>query len=65
MKISDIREKSLEELKKLELETRANLANLAFKGSFGQLEKTSELKKLRKDIARILTIEGEKAKKGK
>ena len=38
------------------LELRKTLLNLKFQKSTGQLEKTAEIKKLRKKIARLKTV---------
>lgn len=56
MKIDEIRKMSDVELVKKEKELREELGNLAFKHRIRPLEDVSRLKKIRKDIARILTI---------
>ena len=55
MKIKELREKKLPELEKTLLEFKKELFNLRFQKSSGQLEKTSEIKKTRKKIARLKT----------
>lgn len=54
--ISDLNKKSVEELKKLEEESRAELFALKFQSAMGNLEKPDRISKLKKQIARILTI---------
>ena len=61
MKIKEIRELSLAELDKKIRDTRDDLLQLRLKKQTGQVEKTHELNSLRKDIARMLTLRGEKA----
>ncbi len=60
MKLDEIRAQTPEELgKKLE-ETRREFFNLRFRHATRQLVNTSELRRVKKDIARILTIMREK-----
>lgn len=61
MKSSEIRNMSDEDLMKKEKELREELGNLSFQHKIRPLEDTSRLKKIRKDIARIETINREKA----
>ena len=61
MKSSEIKNLSAEELIKKDKELREELGNLTFQHKIRPLEDTSRLKKLRKDIARIATINREKA----
>jgi len=56
MKVEDIRKMSGEELEKKEKELREELGNLIFQHRIRPLENTSQLKNIRKDIARIETI---------
>lgn len=56
MKPTEIREKSDAELKELAAATREELFRLRMKLHTGQLEKPTQLKQVRKDIARIETI---------
>lgn len=60
MKASEIRGLSVEELVKKEAELRENVFRMRFKVSAGELEDISQLKKARKDIARIQTILSER-----
>ncbi len=65
MKASELRELNIQDLKNKLNEAKKEYFNLRFQHSTGQLEKTSELKRVRRDIARILTILTEKSKEGK
>ncbi len=60
MKLSDLREKSVEELNGLKAKYAREIMDARFKNSMGQLGDTSIFRKLRKDIARVNTILGEK-----
>ncbi|MDK9709257.1 MAG: 50S ribosomal protein L29 [Desulforhopalus sp.] len=53
---------SAEDLTKALKELRDELGNLSFKHRIRPLEDTSKLKKIRKDIARISTIEKQSAR---
>ncbi|ELL44424.1 50S ribosomal protein L29 [Spiroplasma melliferum IPMB4A] len=54
--MNDLTKKSVEELKKLEEESRAELFALRFQSAMGNLEKPHRIGELKKQIARILTI---------
>lgn len=56
MKAEELKGKSSDELKKLLLEKRKEQFNLRFQLSGGQLENTSQMRKIRRDIARIKTM---------
>ena len=56
MKTSELREKSISELQKLNGEKRKELFNLRFKHYTGQLANSADLKGARRQIARIETI---------
>ena len=60
MKTSEIRELSSEELAVKLNDLKEEYFNLRFQHGVGQLENTSLLKKIRKDIARVQTIATEK-----
>jgi large subunit ribosomal protein L29 len=63
MKAADVRAKTDDELK-TELETLGKEAfNLRFQRASGQLDNTSRVRQVRRDIARIRTILGERARK--
>ena len=56
MKVAEIRKMSAEELVTTEKKLREELGNLKFQHRIRPLENSSQLKKIRKDIARIKTI---------
>lgn len=60
MKPQEIRELSSEELDKKIEESRKELFNLRFQMATSQLENTSRVKTVKKDIARLLTIKHER-----
>lgn len=60
MKAEELREMTLEELEQKEREFKRKLFNLRFQKATGELDNTAELKKTRRDIARVLTIAREK-----
>jgi len=63
MKAADIRHKTDDELKS-ELDQLAKEAfNLRFQRASGQLENNARVRQVRRDIARIKTIMGERARK--
>ena len=64
MKAAKIREMSVEELKAEELSLSEELFRLRFQRATGQLEKSSKIGAVRKDIARIKTIITEKMREG-
>ena len=60
MKASEIREMSIADLReRIELE-KANLDNMKINHTISPLEDTSNISKIRKDIARMMTILAEK-----
>lgn len=60
MKAKDFRDLSVDELQKREIDIREELFNLRYQHSTHQLENSSRLNLLKKDIARIKTIIKEK-----
>ena len=56
MKASELREKSVDELRALSDERRKELFDLRFKHYTGQLVNTAALRSTRRDIARIETL---------
>ncbi|HYL47736.1 MAG TPA: 50S ribosomal protein L29 [Stellaceae bacterium] len=63
MKAADVRHKTDDELKS-ELDQLAKEAfNLRFQRASGQLENNARVRQVRRDIARIKTIMGERARK--
>ncbi len=64
MKAADLRLKTRDELIALLRDLKRERLNLRFQQAAGQLEKPSRMKEVRHDIARILTILNERARKG-
>lgn len=64
MKASEMRNKSLDELSNEILETLKEQFVLKMQRSSGQLTRSSEMKKVRRKVARIKTIVNEMHKKG-
>jgi large subunit ribosomal protein L29 len=60
MKAEKLREMSAEALATLERETREKIFTLRFQHSMGQLESSASRKNTKRDLARTLTIAGEK-----
>lgn len=61
MKIQELRDMSAEDLKKKENDLREDLFKLKFQHGIRQLENPARLAQLRKDIARIKTVQTEQA----
>jgi large subunit ribosomal protein L29 len=62
MKAEDLKGKSTDELKKMVLDLRKEQFNTRFQLSGGQLENISQIKKIRRNIARIKTIINQQSK---
>ena len=60
MKAKDLREMTVEELKDLVLEQKEKLYKLRFQLELSQLDNTSQIKEVKRDIARIKTLIREK-----
>lgn len=60
MKASELRQKSKDDLGNLLLELSRERFNLRMQKSTGQLAKPAEIRRVRRDIARILTVMNEK-----
>jgi len=56
MKISELRQKTESELKKLLQDNRERLRSLRFDLASGKIKNVREIRKIKKDIARILTL---------
>ena len=56
MKASDLRTKSVDELKADLIELRKEQFNLRFQAASGQLENTARVRLVRRDIARVKTV---------
>ncbi len=61
MRTRELRELSNEELARRLAETREELFNLRFQAATGALENTARLGLTKRDLARILTIQAERA----
>lgn len=62
MRAKDLREKKLEELKKIEEKLRQELTDSYFEMRMGKLQNVREPRKTRKDLAVLLTVIKEKEK---
>lgn len=62
LKASALRDKSVEELRKDEEDLRTQLFKLRFQQSTGQAESPQRMRGVRRDLARVLTVLGEKTK---
>lgn len=60
---NEIREKNLQELKTLASDLKEELFRLKMQQGTGQLEKSHRLGEIKRDIARVFTIQGEKTRK--
>lgn len=65
MTLDELKSKNPSDLKLHQRELNEELFKLKLKKSMGQLEKNHQLKQVRKNIARTLTIYNQKVKKGK
>ncbi|MBB3951264.1 MULTISPECIES: 50S ribosomal protein L29 [Aureimonas] len=61
MKASDLTTKSQDELTAELTKLKKEQFNLRFQGATGQLENTSRVREIRRDIARIKTVARQKA----
>jgi large subunit ribosomal protein L29 len=61
-KAEDIRAKTTDELKEQLVGLRKESFNLRFRKASGQLENTAQVRRVRRDIARIKTILGERGR---
>jgi large subunit ribosomal protein L29 len=61
LRARELRELSNEELVKKLAESRENLFNLRFQAATGALENTARLTLAKREIARILTVQAERA----
>ena len=61
MKPSDVRAKTADELNDELVKLKKEQFNLRFQRATQQLENTSQVKKVRRDIARVKTVLAEKA----
>ena len=61
MKARQLRNLTDEELEEKMAETRRELFNLRFQSATGALENSARLRMAKREIARILTVKGERA----
>ncbi len=64
MKASELRDMTIDELRKKDQELRKELFNLRFQHATHQLENTARLRLVRREIARVNTIIKEKQLQG-
>lgn len=62
--VEDLKTKSAAELKEELVAAKKELFNLRFQNATNQLDNTSRIKEVRRNIARIQTVITEKAQKG-
>jgi large subunit ribosomal protein L29 len=60
MKVSELREYSVDELQRKRQELVEELFNLRFQLATGQIENVGRIKTVRRDIARVKTIQRER-----
>ena len=60
MKVAEVRELDVSQLEDRLAQTRRELFNLRFQHATGQLENTGQLKEVRRNIARLLTVLNQK-----
>ena len=56
MKIKELRQKSKKELQKMLIDHRERLRNLKFNLAAGKVKNIREIRELKKEVARILTL---------
>ena len=61
-KISDLKAKSDDQLAESLGELKREAFNLRFQAATGQMEKASRVREVRREIARIKTLQGERAR---
>ena len=62
MKAAELRETTVEELRKKEQDLRKELFNLRFQKATGEIENPMRIRAIKKNIAKILTVITEKNK---
>ena len=61
-KKTDLRTKSVEELKKRAIELKRELMNMRFQKTSGELEKTHRFREVRREVAKVKTFIAQQAK---
>jgi large subunit ribosomal protein L29 len=64
-KVSDLRPKTDDQLSADMAELKREAFNLRFQAATNQLERPARIKEVRRDIARIKTLQGERARSAK
>lgn len=64
MKASDLRAKTADELSDMLVQLKKEQFNLRFQAASGQLESTARVREVRRDIARIKTLQAQAAAAG-
>lgn len=62
MKVNELREKSPDELRSRERDLTEQLFKLRFQRATGRLENPSKMRQVRREIARIKTLLGERSR---
>ena len=62
MKISDVRAMTNDQLKDEVLRLKKEQFNMRFQKATGQIDNTSRIRQIRRDIARLKTVESQKIK---
>jgi large subunit ribosomal protein L29 len=62
MKAAELRELTIDELAQREQELKRKLFNLRFQHATGELDASAELKRTRRDVARVKTLIVEKTR---
>ena len=62
MKINELRDKSSDELQTRERELSEQLFKLRFQRATGRMENPSKMRQVRREIARIKTLKGERSR---
>ncbi|MDX5414851.1 50S ribosomal protein L29 [Parvibaculum sp.] len=65
MKASEVRDMTPDQLEDELLKLKKTQFNLRFQGASGQLEKVHQMRQVRRDIARIKTIQSQRAAEAK
>jgi len=60
MKAAEVKAKGADELKEMLVQLKKEQFNLRFQQASGQLENTARVRQVRRDIARVKTVLGEK-----
>ena len=63
MKAAELRDTTIDELRKKEQDLRKELFNLRFQKATGEIENPMRIRAIKKDIAKILTVITEKNKR--